>query len=269
VTAVLLSFLLAAPSDPEELIRQVALYYADLHEFVLQDRETRMAQGGISEPVRKTLAAAPGSKLMLEVDGATKYRIVSDGERVRSFEVGSRNYLEEDLGGSAHHEMDAELQSLVKRFSMLGRIATSARLLRTGKVKVQSRQVKCAVIEVAVESSVGPSWRETLWVDPERLSILRSDLLSGSLRTYREFLLPPGMQAPGPSLFVFIPRKDGRRLPSQPFPSRRSFKDRNPPVVGGFYFLRRDSIHTAAIPLPNNAKLPGSGVFEIVSCPGP
>jgi len=161
---------------------------------------------------------------MLEVDGATKYRIVSDCELVRSFEVGSRDYVEEDLGGPAHLEMDTELQQLVKRFTMLGRIATSARLLRTAKVKVQSRQVDCAVIEVAVESSVGPSWRETLWVDPLRLLILRSDLLSGSLRTYREYLLPPDIQPPAPSLFVFTPRKDARRLPSRSFPSRRPFE---------------------------------------------
>lgn len=216
---------LQAPADSAELLQRVAARYSAFDQFLLEVRETSLRDG---DPFRlivhKRLAVAPDDRFLLEVRASAAHSIHSDGFTVRAFPPGSKEFVEQPLGGAAHQAVQAEIENLVRRFAALDRFAASARFLRSDKVKTASGHRQCAVIEVALRSSHTPGWRETLWIDPARALVLRSGFVPAaafSVRVYREYLLPPGEESPGPALFVFTLPKGARPRPSPSAPSRR------------------------------------------------
>lgn len=220
----LLALLLAPALDPSALLQKVALRYAAFDSFLLEVRERRLPLDiSPPDPVVKRLAAAPEDHFFLEIRSAIRYSIVSDGETVRSGRHGAKVYFEEELGLDAHRQVEEEIETHVRRFALLSRVASAARYLRAELVKTSSGPVECAVIEILQRVQPAGGWRETLWIDPARALVLRSDFqpsLSSRARLYREYLLPPGLEPPGPALFVFTPRKGARPQPSPSSPFR-------------------------------------------------
>ncbi|MBI5282423.1 MAG: hypothetical protein HY858_12130 [Candidatus Solibacter usitatus] len=230
MTAALLAVVLAAPADVTELLRRVAARYAGLGEFLLEVKETSITAGQTpGDAVRKRLAVASGGRFFLELRTAIRFRIVSDGEMVRSFQVGGKKYVEEELHDAGHEQVQDEVRTLVERYAALERVAGFARLVKMQKVKQPTGAVECAVVEVSMGDSGETGWFETLWIDPGRALVLRSSARNAQfspLSHYREYTLPPGVEQPGAALFVFTPR-DGAKAVSR-LPERGNLPLRAP-----------------------------------------
>lgn len=220
MVAAIVAFLLAPPLDPAELLRRVAARYSAFDRFFLEVRESSY-RGDIllRISVTKRLASAPGGRFSLEVLAIEPWRIVSDGAQVYGRQGKSKKYAREDLGGDMHQLVEGEIQTHIQRFAMLDRAIPSARFQRLQKVKLPSGPVECAVVSVSVKGGESAGWHETLWIDPVRSLVLRSDLAESQLphmRTYREYTLPPGVEEPARELFTFQLHLNARPVPAKP-----------------------------------------------------
>ncbi len=215
--AVVLAYLLAPPPpNVADLLRRVSETYSTLATFDFEARTSRIDPGEMHLANHIRYARDAGGRYYYSFQGTSLRQIVSDGTRVYAYFSSDNSYSIEDPGSPLELTIEQQQNAHIERYANLDRLTANARFLRFETLKRPHARIEAAVVQIEVKSLVKTGFRSTLWIDPERAVILRAeyaDYPQTNLRERCDYLRPPGLQPPDPSLFDFNPPKDARRRP--------------------------------------------------------
>jgi peroxiredoxin/outer membrane lipoprotein-sorting protein len=184
---------LAAATDPKELLEKVAETYRNLKRYEFDFTlltDIRSAAGRKSVETRIELTNVRPDRLRMLISGGLgELQVYSDGEVSWVFVPPLKQYTRKITNGAKPTATDgaarfaAIAMQVLEQFERISASVRTAKILRTEKLEIEGTPVECLVVEVELEQQDSDERRvRTYWIDPEHYLVRKAvqfDKLSG------------------------------------------------------------------------------------------
>ena len=226
----------AEPSSPGELLQKVAERYKKLQSYEIHaDEQITMSQLGQSRSLGEKLFLAVGKDGMFRVEQNTGDRVemrVSDGKiswkalpkqklwsKMEVAQIADADGDDETTEDSAPQDLfSLTQQTLVTRYTAVGRYAAVATLEKSEKVKFNGNKVECYVVRIPTNAS-----NTRVYIAKDAMLVLRQverqSLKNGAMAEINIDFKQISEGMPAAELFEFQPASGSREVADVSLPS--------------------------------------------------